>query len=721
MSRRYFVALLAALFLRVEIARTQVLIGNRVGLIPTTLPAFCNTGDLQFDPITQKLEFCVLNVWSPVGSGAGLATDWTSANSSTIDTTTYSAITVIPDAAAGRAAIGVSDETGNATPLNFYVLGASQANTASTAFAGSIYIEGGAGHGKHVVSGDGNAGDANLEGGYTDNGGNGGWVNIQSGNANNGGTAGNVVITTGVAGLNAGNITIGPQYTTGVVKFQQMGEGTVGAFLREKTADGTGFWSTDGGALTNLNASNISSGTIASARLPFPLLLADGSSATPAYSFANETATGWFRNGAGDPALAVTGTLALDVNKISATQINFGFGSSAGQTLGNALSANYNYTAAAQFNYSNLSSNVKSSTVFYIGAGPSGGNGITIENLAYNTAAEVGGGGLVSAGPNLNGLNLLSEITSNGYIAFSVAGRGTANEVGRFTTAALSLPSAVFFQPANPVQVTYGGTGLGSLPANYMLYGANSTQMSTLASGTNGQHMVSNSGTPAWRTVAPTQTVKINAGSGNYTSATNAIAMWVRVQGGGGGGCGTGISGTAWAGGLGGTGGSSTFACVSLNTTLQASGGGGAWTASDTLGCFGGTGAAASGATAVFNGTNGGPRNAGGAQPAQGGNGGGAGIGSAGGNGGEANGGGGGVSGGPGAGGGGGASTLTSKYAVGGGGGGGYVEGMISLAGATVVTCSFVVGAGGTAGTAGTSGIGGGAGTQGVIIITEFY
>lgn len=156
----------------------------------------------------------------------------------------------------------------------------------------------------------------------------------------------------------------------------------------------------------------------------------DGTDAAPGVAFSSETGTGLVREAAGNVSLSVLGNIGLSIYKLSSTQFNLGFGGAAGVTTGSALSANYTYNGIASFNYSNLSQGSSAITQFYIGAGASGGNGITLENQAFASTAYTGGGGLVSAGPNLSFLNICAE-NGSAYMTFNVGGRTLATEAMR--------------------------------------------------------------------------------------------------------------------------------------------------------------------------------------------------------------------------------------------------------------------------------------------------
>ena len=201
-------------------------------------------------------------------------------------------------------------------------------------------------------------------------------------------------------------------------------------------------WQVVSMAGSDVNAANIAAGVLGSTHLPTPITINDGTLAAPAYSFRNETGSGWYRAGTNDLILSNGGVLAVEINKYSSTQMNFGFGTAASAGANNPLSAGYTVNGPAYFNYSNLSGGSSSSTVFYIGAGPLGANGITIENTAYNSTAYNGGGGILSAGSNLTQLIVASEY-STGFIGFAVGGRASGNEVARINTGDVTFAKGI--------------------------------------------------------------------------------------------------------------------------------------------------------------------------------------------------------------------------------------------------------------------------------------
>jgi hypothetical protein len=218
--------------------------------------------------------------------------------------------------------------------------------------------------------------------------------------------------------------------------------------------------------------------------------------------------------------------------------------------------------------------------------------------------------------------------------------------------------------------------------------------------------------------ISPTSQIITSTGSGTYNTPAGAHHIRIRMVGGGGGGAGSGSA----SGGSIGSGGATSFT-LSGTTIMQAGGGGfGQWanvggaggTASFGTGILGtalaggsGQGAQTASATiAAMNGSMGG-------SSAFGGGGGGGGYGTAGT----------GLNGSPNTGGGGGGAGITNpagtlNYTGSGGGSGAYAEAILQ---APASSYTYVVGAGGTGGTAGTNGKAGGNGGSGIIIVEEFY
>ena len=254
--------------------------------------------------------------------------------------------------------------------------------------------------------------------------------------------------------------------------------------------------------------------------------------------------------------------------------------------------------------------------------------------------------------------------------------RGILNLLGRFVT----FPSLA----ANPSSPVAGGVYYNSASNVLRFYNGSAWSDVGGASFT-----------------SPTVTL-LTSGSGTYNKPANAVALKVRIVGGGAGGGGGGGAGF----GNGTNGGNTTFGSLTAN-----GGTGGTQTASNA------SGGSASGGDININGSNGGPRWSVSGFPAMGGMGGANPLGMPGASG-ELNGGSGTVGGGWGGGGGGGGASSANPNGGGGGGGGGYCEKWISSPSATY---SYAIGAGGAGGAGGANGAVGGSGSGGVVIVEEYY
>lgn len=281
--------------------------------------------------------------------------------------------------------------------------------------------------------------------------------------------------------------------------------------------------------------------------------LPSGTVGAPSLAYSADAATGPYLLGVGDYGLAVGGILGIETLKLG-SNVNFGLGQAASPTTGYPMSASYTYNGPANWNFSNLSSGTSSSTVFYIGNGPGGGNGITVENQAYNTGSYAGGG-LLRATSSLSQLNIASE-NAGGSIRFNVGGTAAlANEAMRLSTTSLTLnkgwgilnisgsTSGVITLQPQAVAGTYnwnypttaGGSGqvltsgggaaapmtwtsvlVNPATAAYdMLYqNAGNTALTNLANGSTGQVLTATTaGAPSWS----------NPSAGSVVSATSAV------------------------------------------------------------------------------------------------------------------------------------------------------------------------------------------------------
>ncbi len=233
------------------------------------------------------------------------------------------------------------------------------------------------------------------------------------------------------------------------------------------------------------------SGAATAAQLPSTITVGDGTQAAPGLAFTSETGSGLYRLGAGDVALAVTGTLGIEAIKVG-SNINLGFGAAASNNANSPLNVTTTNNGAAFFAYTNNSSGAASGTVFQIGNGPSA-NTTTIENWAYLSSGYLSGGSALFANPNQTQMVFGCEY-SLCYDAFTVGGRTLATERMRLNATNLTLNK---------------GT-------NLVLSGATSGAL-TMNAGATGSYGIT------WPTAqgANLQTLQ-NDGSGNLTWVTPA-------------------------------------------------------------------------------------------------------------------------------------------------------------------------------------------------------
>lgn len=321
------------------------------------------------------------------------------------------------------------------------------------------------------------------------------------------------------------------------------------------------------------------------------------------------------------------------------------------------------------------------------------------------------------AGPGAVTVNAINQITGDATAGPASGSQSQAltlatvnSNVGSFTYASLTVNAKGLITAAS------SGTPLLSNPmttAGDMIYGGASGVATRLPTGSSGQVPVSAGSTVAFASIPGNATIlkaptiqKITAtGAGTYTTPTSPVPLYlyIRIAGAGGGGVGGGSTLVA------GTNGSAT-----TFSTLTANGGTG--TPSSVGGKTGGT--ASGGNILNIQGETGGTGSQGTATAQIGGYGGSTPLGGAGA---------GGWSGitaqnaiantGSGGGGGGGA-VATVANGGGGGGAGGYVEHILAN---PTTSYSYSVGTGGTGGTAGSSGNAAGNGSDGIIIIEEYY
>lgn len=431
-----------------------------------------------------------------------------------------------------------------------------------------------------------------------------------------------------------------------------------------------------------------------------PLTLPDGTVSAPAFSFASETNTGWFRKGSLNPQLAVGGVLGLDLFK-NGSVINFGLGTTADTGTNNPFLMTGVFSGTQYYQFWNSSTGATSASVLQVLNGsPSLAVSLSLENHAYTQAGYLAGVCVVSAGSGCAPqFNIMNEWASGGNITFNIGGRTAAKERMVLTETALTLSKG-------SGSLVLSGATSGALTINVPATVTSYAVVMPAAQGAANTNLNNDgAGNLSWKALTAPTIQTFLSGSGTYTKPAGVLYLRVRLVGSGGGGQGSG-SATQ---GSGGAGNSTTFG----TSFLTATGGGNGAGAGGGAGSAGGT--ATGGNVINFTGGSGeGP--AGGGTNLPGGNGG---VSAFGGNG------PGGAAGnvglaaiansGSGGGGGGGTAGITTG---GGGAAGGYIESLISSPSATY---AYAVGAAGTAGAAGVAGFAGGAGGSGMIIVEEYY
>ena len=273
-----------------------------------------------------------------------------------------------------------------------------------------------------------------------------------------------------------------------------------------------------GGTVTQTNTLSINSGSVTA----------------PGLYFNSQPSSGFYLANSADICVALGGTKAFEILQVGSVT-SFGFGGAASTGVLNPLSAYSNVNGQANFNYSNYNQGLSAQTILYVGAGATGGNGITVENHGFSNEAYTGGGGLLSASANLSFLNICSE-NGSGYITFNVFGRSLATERMRLTSTALTMnggtqlimvgssvgAAAVTIQAttstsssytltlpatpgfANQVLVTSSGTTQVLSYATAVIGSASTTQIQPLAQLTVGSvTLTSSTGGQVYKTILP--------------------------------------------------------------------------------------------------------------------------------------------------------------------------------------------------------------------------
>ena len=120
---------------------------------------------------------------------------------------------------------------------------------------------------------------------------------------------------------------------------------------------------------------------------------------------------------------------------------------------------------------------------------------------------------------------VVDYVTGNGRITVGSADGLTIYNGGTGARAALltlSTSGVITTSTWNGVTigVAYGGTGLTSLTAGSMVYGAGTSAFSTLAIGTSGQIMTSTGSAPQWSTLSGVAVTTFSAGTTGFTPST---------------------------------------------------------------------------------------------------------------------------------------------------------------------------------------------------------
>jgi hypothetical protein len=248
------------------------------------------------------------------------------------------------------------------------------------------------------------------------------------------------------------------------------------------------------------------SGSIANSQLPTPMQLGDGNSTTPAYSYTNETNSGYYRGGTGDLILDVAGVQAVEYLKVgSNVNVAFGPSGSIGTGAANPFQVNSTLNGTQYFQFNNASTGTSSKTVFEVLNGNASlNNALEFGNAAYNTVdTYLGGGGWLASTAFQTNLILGAE-ASAGYIGFVTGGSlALANERLRLTNTALTLNKGT--------NLVLSGATSGALTINAGATGSYAITYPT--ANASGFEVNDGSGGLSWRAIAGTDLPNPSASS----------------------------------------------------------------------------------------------------------------------------------------------------------------------------------------------------------------
>lgn len=213
----------------------------------------------------------------------------------------------------------------------------------------------------------------------------------------------------------------------------------------------------DGGSntLTNMNASNITSGTLSNIDVQVP----DGSVSAPGLSFKNETNDGLYRIGTTDWGASVGGVLGLELRKSTSGYGNAGNPASVGDAFPFFFQRDLAGTFLT-FQLSNPDSAAGSGALFE-SVVDAGVDTMQINAVSVNSTAPDaynGGAGVLRATGNLPSLTLVADSTSGSTVKIYAGGTGSSNKIATFNSSGESL----YFPMVN------SANGAASTPALYI-------------------------------------------------------------------------------------------------------------------------------------------------------------------------------------------------------------------------------------------------------------